>query len=130
LTIDLFDALRSFAFGLPGAYEDHPWGESVAKVDGKVFAFFGVADEAGRYRGVTVKLPDSAEPALTLPYAERTGYNLGKSGWVTLRPAADAPLDLFLDWVEESYRAVAPRRRVKELDASASRRTQRRGFSA
>ena len=30
-----------FALRLPGAYEDHPWGESVAKVNKKVFVFMG-----------------------------------------------------------------------------------------
>src|SRR5919108_730649 len=29
----LYDRIRSFAMSLPDAYEDHPWGESVAKVD-------------------------------------------------------------------------------------------------
>lgn len=36
----------NFALTLPEAYEDHPWGESVAKVHKKVFAFFGVRSPA------------------------------------------------------------------------------------
>ena len=40
--------LKSFALSLPEAYEDHPWGESVAKVRGKVFVFLGSADTAAR----------------------------------------------------------------------------------
>jgi predicted DNA-binding protein (MmcQ/YjbR family) len=113
---DLLEALRRAAFALPGSYEDHPWGESVAKVDGKVFAFFGTPDERGRHRGLTVKLPSSAEVALSLPYAEVPGYRLGPAGWVTLRPPPDAPRDLLVEWLEESYRAVARKRRIAELD--------------
>ncbi len=38
----LRDDLLGFALSLPEAWEDHPWGENVAKVRKKVFAFFGV----------------------------------------------------------------------------------------
>jgi hypothetical protein len=33
----------------------------------------------------------------------------------------DAPLDLLLGWIEESYRTVAPKRLVQQLDESAAR---------
>jgi hypothetical protein len=31
----------------------------------------------------------------------------------------DAPIDLLLDWIEESYRTIAPKKLVQELDARA-----------
>ncbi len=111
------DVLRERSFRCPGAYEDHPWGESVAKVDGKVFAFFGVPDSNGAYTGFSVKLPVSADGALMLPFVESTGYGLGRAGWVTVTPPDDWPVEPFLEWLEESYRAVARKRRVAELDA-------------
>ena len=100
----LKETLREFALALPGAWEDHPWGESAAKVGVKVFAFFGVP---GTGFGMTVKLPDSAEALLTMPFARPAGYNLGKSGWVEMHFTDDdaPPVDLLLDCVEESYRA-------------------------
>jgi predicted DNA-binding protein (MmcQ/YjbR family) len=116
--------MRDFAFGLPGAWEDHPWGESVAKVGKKVFVFnLALAEDAGGQLLFTVKLPDSRDAALTLPYTEPSGYGLGKAGWVTVRFVAaeepdPPPRDLFLDWIEESFRAVAPKRLVAELDAN------------
>ena len=119
------DALREQSFRLPGAYEDHPSRESVAKVDGKVFAFFGLPDAEGRYTGFTVKLPESADAALTLPFTEPTGYGLGRSGWVTVRPPEDWPVELFGEWLEESYRAVARKARVRELDAQRESPTDR-----
>ena len=104
-----------YALGLPGAFEDHPWGETVAKVGrGKVFAFFGQEE----VRRMTVKLDESHGHALALDGAEPTGYGLGRSGWVTL-PLESASFEVLRDFVEESYRLVAPKRLVAELDASA-----------
>jgi predicted DNA-binding protein (MmcQ/YjbR family) len=44
---------------------------------------------------------------------------MGKHGWVTLVLLRDdhTPLELLDAWIGESYRAVAPKRRVAELDA-------------
>ena len=78
-------SLRKFALGFPGANEDFPWGERVAKVNGKVFVFLGADPVAGGSLGLSVKLPASRDEALDLPFTEPTGYGLGKSGWVTAR---------------------------------------------
>jgi predicted DNA-binding protein (MmcQ/YjbR family) len=104
--------LRRFALSLPEAFEDHPWGESVAKVRGKIFVFLG---EDGSKR-ITVKLVESHEHALAIEGAAPTGYGLGKAGWVTV-PFVDVPIDVARDWIEESYRIVAPKRLVAQLDA-------------
>src|SRR6059036_4270354 len=68
------EKVRGFALGLPGAAEEFPWGETVAKVDSKVFVFLGVSDGSHQI-GVTVK-PKDAEAhahALTSPGAEPGG---------------------------------------------------------
>ena len=106
--------LLEFALSLPEAYEDHPWGERVAKVRGKVFVFLG-SDAYGR---ITVKLVESHEHALSIEDAAPARYGLGPSGWVTV-PVADVPVDVLRDWVEESYRIVAPKRLVAQLDEPA-----------
>jgi predicted DNA-binding protein (MmcQ/YjbR family) len=115
------DQLRAHAFGLPGAWEDHPWGESVAKVGKKVFVFFGVGTEDFLREGVgmSVKLPHSGELVLALPFAEPTGYGLGRAGWVSvrIRPADLPPLPMLTAWIDESFRAVAPKTQVAALDA-------------
>lgn len=109
--------LRGRALELPEAHEDHPWGETVVKVRKKIFVFLGVDD--GSYpAGVGMKLLASNEEALGLPGAAPMGYGLGKSGWVTIRLEGEQPpRDLLLDWVEESYRLVAPKALVAVLDA-------------
>ena len=115
---ELADALRAFAFSLPEAWEDHPWGESVAKVGTKVFVFFGTSDGDGLF-GFSVKLPTSHDEALSMPFTVPTGYGLDRGHWVTVRPPEDVPVDLLLGWIEESYRTVAPKTLVARLDAQA-----------
>lgn len=108
--------IRTFALSLPEAVEDFPWGESVAKVRGKVFAFLG--DDHAAVPRLTVKLVESHGHALAIEGAAPTGYGLGRSGWVTVPfEARDLPADVLQDWVEESYRIIAPKRLVAELDA-------------
>ena len=114
-------AVVAFALGLPAAREDFPWGERVAKVGKKVFVFMG--KPASSKFGMSVKLPESGSDVLALPFASPTGYGLGKSGWVSLQFAsADAipPVAVLCEWIEESYRAVAPKTLVKELDGGAA----------
>ena len=108
-------ALCRYALSLPSAREEHPWGHRVAKVGKKIFVTFG--DDAQAF-SMSVKLPGSAELALELPFTEPTGYGLGKSGWVTARFTAKEapPLELLRAWIDESYRAVAPKKLVAALD--------------
>jgi predicted DNA-binding protein (MmcQ/YjbR family) len=106
-----FESLRKHGLGYPEAHEDHPWGHSALKVKGKAFAFLW-ADGEGMT--ISVKLPESNALALNLPFAEPTGYGLGKSGWVTAKfgNKDKAPLDVLYAWMEESFRAVAPKKLV------------------
>lgn len=115
-----WEKVREFALGLPGATEEFPWGETVAKVNKKVFVFLGVTD--GSYpMGMTVKLKDEAAHAhaMTSPGAEPAGYGLGKAGWVSipLDEESSPAAELLCDWIEESYRTIAPKKLIAELEA-------------
>ena len=104
------ERLKGEALGFPGAWEDHPWGDTVVKVGKKIFVFLGA-------EGFAVKLPESKEEALALPGAEPSGYGLGKAGWVNIPVTGDdLPVDLFSDWLDESYRTIAPKKLIKQLD--------------
>ena len=105
--------LRDFALTLPGAWEDFPWGEVVVKVNKKVFVFMGT--EGSDNPGLSVKLTDSHEHALSVEGAAPTGYGLGKAGWVSV-PLSAADADLLEDWIEESYRNVATKTLIRQLD--------------
>ena len=111
-------ALSDFALGFPGAWEDHPWEENVIKVGKKVFVFFGRDESRKGHVCVGVKLPSSAATALALSGVEVMGYGMGKAGWVWAKfPLKDAPpFELLCEWIDESYRAVAPKKLIKELD--------------
>lgn len=112
--------LRTRALRYPGATEHFPWGERVVKVKGKVFVFLGRDD--GDEVGLSVKLPHSGEAALSLPFCEPTGYGLGKAGWVTASfpKGKSLPVELLAQWLDESYRAVAPKKLLAELDGPAA----------
>ncbi len=112
------ERLRKFSLDLPEAWEDFPWDERVAKVGKKVFVFGPHVTADGV--GLSVKLPDSRDQALSLPGAEPTGYGLGRAGWVTVRfgPGDRPPTAVLCDWIEESYRAVAPKSLVARLGGS------------
>jgi predicted DNA-binding protein (MmcQ/YjbR family) len=118
------ETLRTFALSYPEAREDHPWGETVVKVKKKVFVFLGHPEDGGV--GLSVKLPQSNLLALDLPFATPTGYGLGKAGWVTAQfgPKQKPPLDLLKQWIDESYRAVAPKTLVAKLDGTSKKNTR------
>jgi predicted DNA-binding protein (MmcQ/YjbR family) len=109
--------LRAFGLAYPGAHSKAPWPDhDDLAVNDKTFAYLPVA---GQPVSLSVKLPYTGEAALDRPYAKPTAYGLGKSGWVSFKPSeSELPsLEQLRDWIDESYRAQAPKRLVKELDA-------------
>jgi predicted DNA-binding protein (MmcQ/YjbR family) len=116
----LRERLREFALGLPEAYDDHPWGETVAKVGKKVFAFLGA--DGSPTPSIGLKLPESQPLALAQPGVTRMRYGLGDHGWVVVRLGPETPPPMLEEWILESYRAVAPKRLVAELNAARAGR--------
>jgi predicted DNA-binding protein (MmcQ/YjbR family) len=82
---NLVNAIRKFALEMPGAYEEFPWGERVAKVNKKVFVFMSKEPDPKAGFTFSVKLPHSGKTALAFPFAEPCGYGMGKHGWVMFR---------------------------------------------
>jgi len=107
--------LLQAALAYPGAKEDHPWGETVVKVGKKIFIFLGMAERGSM--SLSVKLPQSGSMALSLPFCKPTGYGLGKAGWVSARLTAKdtVPLPVLLEWLRESYLAIAPKKLAAKL---------------
>ncbi|HET9933557.1 MAG TPA: MmcQ/YjbR family DNA-binding protein [Polyangiaceae bacterium] len=101
----------------PNVIETGPWGHRAFKIGGKTFLFLSADGEGLSF---SVKLPITGKAALGLRFAEPTHYGLGKSGWVTARfaPGEDIPLPKVLEWVDESFRAIAPKKVVNALAPS------------
>ena len=106
--------LRKLALSYPEAHEDMPWGHHAIKVKGKSFVFLAADEDTF---SLSAKLPSSASVAVKLPFASPTEYGLGRSGWVTARfpRRAKIPVNLLALWIDESYRAIAPKKLVAQL---------------
>ena len=121
---DLIAQLR--AHGLrrfPGAHTKSPWpGHLDLAVKDKTFAFLSAP---GDPPSLSLKLPLSASIALDLPGAQPTPYGLGKSGWVSMSFAevTPPPIEQLELWLDEIYRAVAPKKLIAQLDAPGATAT-------
>ncbi len=107
--------LRSWAAAYPETREDHPWGESAFKVRDKVFLFIGAPPDSAL--GFSVKLPRSFEFALEYPFVRPARYGLARARWVQVRLTENdrVPPLLLRGWLDESFRAVAPKRLAAAL---------------
>ena len=105
-------AIRKQALGYPETKEEFPWGESAFKVKGKTFIFMRDGAEGVSF---SVKVPQSRDLALSLPGAEPTHYGLGAKGWVTLKPDSRTPMHVVSFLIDESFRAVAPKKVLATL---------------
>ena len=116
--------LRKRALQYPEAREEMPWGHHAIKVRGKTFVF--LAADAETF-SLSAKLPSSAGVVLQLPFASPTEYGLGRSGWVTARfpRKGKIPVEVLALWIEESYRAMAPKRLVAGLGSPKPKRANR-----
>jgi len=100
----------------PGAHTKSPWpGHLDLAVNDKTFAYLSVEGEPF---GISCKLPQSSAVALMLPFCQPTPYGLGKSGWVSAScdDANLPPVEMLQQWIEESYRAQAPKKLLKQWD--------------
>jgi hypothetical protein len=103
-------ALRRFGLRYPGAHTKSPWpGHLDLAVNDKTFVYLSLEGEP---LSISCKLPRSSAGALLLPFASPTAYGLGRSGWVTAKfgPRDKPPLEMLKAWIDESYRAQAPKR--------------------
>lgn len=104
----------------PGAHLKSPWpGHMDLAVNDKTFAYLS---GEGEPFGISCKLPKSSVVALLLPFCKPAAYGLGKSGWVRAQfPQGKAlPVEMLKEWIDESYRAQAPKSMVKQLDSGAA----------
>jgi len=100
------DALVAYCLAKPGAVRDEPWGDPVAKVGGKIFAFLGAASlgvKCGR------DADEAGELRLRYPHAVSVMAYIGRYGWNTVSTDGTVPDDELLELVDASYDAVVAR---------------------
>ena len=116
-TDEILRELRAFGLAYPGAHLKSPWpGHLDLAVKDKTFTYLSVEGEP---LGISCKLPRSSEVALMLPFCKPTPYGLGKSGWVsaTFDDPRAIDVDMLRAWIDESYRAQAPKKLAASLGA-------------
>ena len=105
-------ALRKAALVYPDTVEDFPWGHIAFKIAGKkAFLFMGATEDGGF--SCSMKLPFRNEEALKMKGAEPTGYGMAKSGLGDVHIRRRRPsrrMAKLIDYLDESWRAVAPKK--------------------
>ena len=106
--------LRNIALAYPEAREVVDDSERAIRIGRGAFVVFRSAD--GGFT-VSTRLPNSRNAALSHPFAEPVRYKLGTSDWVQacFGPGDDVPIELLWEWIDESYRAAAPKRLTADL---------------
>jgi predicted DNA-binding protein (MmcQ/YjbR family) len=95
---DYLPLLREKLLSLPGAVEDHPWGDTVFKVGGKIFVGAGSSN-------ITVKTSLDHQQALILDPAITVAAYVGRHGWVSIE-LNDKTIDMALELAADSYASV------------------------
>ena len=118
----ILERLQDFGLAYPGVHFKSPWpGLKDLAVRDKTFAYLSIEGEP---LSISCKLPHSEEIALMLPNTKPTAYGSGKSGWVSADVSDGTPIDVQMlqSWVDESYRAQAPKTPLKQLDGEPAKK--------
>ena len=112
----LLTKLRELVDSLPETAEVEAWGHPTFRVRNKIFTSFG--EYEGTFLvGAKATKPDQAV-LITNPAIEKAAY-VGQHGWISMK-VEQLPWPAVVDLVEQSYRLIAPKTLVKQLDAARS----------
>jgi hypothetical protein len=110
------ERLLAIVLGLPGAYEDRPWGSVHCKVAGKIFVGWGRHDDGEMGLGFRTNLELQSMLVASDPRFTIAKY-VGQYGGVDMRLGPKPDWAEVEQFIVESYRMIAPKKLVKELDA-------------
>jgi predicted DNA-binding protein (MmcQ/YjbR family) len=111
------DRLLAIVLRLPGAYEDRPWGSVHCKVAGKIFVGWGQDEDGHTSIGFKTDKDLQAMLVASDPRFSIAKY-VGKHGWVDMKLGPKPNWGEVEQFIVESYRLIAPRTLVKQLDAA------------
>ena len=110
------DRLLSIVMQLPGATEDWPWGSIHCKVAGKIFVGWHRNDEGDMVIGVRTDKDLQGMLVASDPRFSIAKYT-GKYGGIDMNIGKKPNWAEVEHFITESYRLIAPKKLVKELDA-------------
>lgn len=112
--------VRAICLAFPGTAETMTWGSPHYRVDGKIFAGYG-PEKAGEPPSLGVKSTLDEQAAL-IASDERffVPPYVGKKGWVGFRAVGRIDWAMIETLVERSYRFIAKKSRIRELDGAAA----------
>jgi predicted DNA-binding protein (MmcQ/YjbR family) len=110
------ERLLQIVLSLPEAYEDRPWGSVHCKVAGKIFVGWGRHDDGEMEIGFRVS-PELQSMLVASDPRFKIAKYVGKYGGVDMRIGPKPNWGEVEQFIVESYRIMAPKKLVKELDA-------------
>lgn len=113
------ERLLAIVKSLPGAYEDWPWGSIHCKVDGKIFAGWGRDEDGIMSLGIRTDLEQQAALVRSDPRFSIAKY-VGKYGGIDMKIGPKPDWAEVEHFIVQSYRLIAPKKRVKELDGAGA----------
>jgi predicted DNA-binding protein (MmcQ/YjbR family) len=120
----MHDRLLAITLRLPGAYEDWPWGSIHCKVDGKIFVGWGRDEDGEMVIGIRTGLDKQAILVAADPRFSIAKY-VGKYGGIDMKLGKKPNWSEVEHFIVESYRLIAPKKRLAELDAQTAKKTAR-----
>jgi predicted DNA-binding protein (MmcQ/YjbR family) len=110
------DRLLAITLTLPGAYEDRPWGSVHCKVAGKIFIGWGRNKDGAMEMGFRTTRELQGMLVASDPRFRVAKYS-GSYGGTDMVLGPRPNWDEIEQFIVESYRLVAPKKFVKDLDA-------------
>lgn len=111
--------LLAYSLGKPGAWEDDPWGgDIVAKVGGKIFAFFGDPERSTSLGVKCGKNRDAADEWVARYPGDVTPSSyIGRFGWNSLTVGGAIPDEELIEAIDTSYLEIVVTLPKKERPA-------------
>ena len=111
------DQLRTMCLSYTRASEKATWGHPTFRVGDKIFVGVDIGDPDGSVTSITLKSTDDEQRALL---AEGVPYffpaYVGVKGWIGVQLIDPVDWNVVSEFIEDSYRLVAPQKLVAKLD--------------
>lgn len=116
----VIERVRTICLAFPGASEKDSWGNPTFRTGGRIFVWaMTLEDDEGRaIRFVTLKAADGDQESLAAEgHPFFSPNSSGRKGWIGVLLDDDTDWAELRELIEDSFREIAAKRRIAELDA-------------